>query len=169
MFDAVGTLVIDACTSCHSPVDAMGAARVPAAQLDLSGTASPDEADHLVSYRELFFGDNQQELDPITGVLVDRLVQQLDANGNPVFLTDGQGNLILDVNGNPIPVMVTVGVGPSLSPAGANAPGSNRFFSRFTPTGTHAGRLTGAELKLISEWVDIGAQYYNDPFAAPAN
>lgn len=157
------------CVSCHAPVDAMGAAQVPAAQLDLSGTPSPDEADHLVSYRELFFGDNQQELDPITGVLVDRLVPLFDANGNQVFQTDGQGNLILDVNGNPIPVLVTVGVGPALSPAGANAAGSNRFFSRFAPAGTHAGRLTGAELKLISEWVDIGAQYYNDPFAAPQN
>ncbi len=157
------------CVSCHGPVDAMGAAQVPAAQLDLSGTPSPDEADHLVSYRELFFGDNEQELDPVTGALVDRLVPLFDANGNQVFQTDGQGNLILDVNGDPIPVLVTVGVGPALSPAGANAMGSNRFFSRFAPAGTHAGRLTGAELKLISEWVDIGAQYYNDPFAAPQN
>jgi len=23
-------------------------------------------------------------------------------------------------------------------------------------------------LRLISEWLDIGAQYYNDPFVAPA-
>ena len=46
--------------SCHSPVDAMGAARVPARQLDLSGGASPDDADHLVSYRELLFPDNAQ-------------------------------------------------------------------------------------------------------------
>jgi len=29
--------------------------------------------------------------------------------------------------------------------------------------------LTPAELRLISEWIDIGAQYYNDPFVAPAN
>jgi hypothetical protein len=33
--------------------------------------------------------------------------------------------------------------------------------------GTHAGRLNPAELKLVSEWTDIGAQYFNDPFAAP--
>jgi hypothetical protein len=26
-----------------------------------------------------------------------------------------------------------------------------------------------AELRLLSEWLDIGAQYFNDPFAAPAN
>jgi hypothetical protein len=44
---------------------------------------------------------------------------------------------------------------------------SPRFFSRFNPGGTHAGWLTPAELKLISEWLDIGAQYFNDPFAVP--
>jgi Tol biopolymer transport system component len=31
----------------------------------------------------------------------------------------------------------------------------------------HRGLLTPAELRLISEWLDIGAQYYNDPFVAP--
>jgi hypothetical protein len=60
-----------------------------------------------------------------------------------------------------------VTVNPSMSPAGANA--SNAFFSRFDAGGTHAGRLTPDELKLISEWLDIGAQYYNDPFLAPVN
>ena len=34
---------------------------------------------------------------------------------------------------------------------------------------SHAGFLTAAELRLISEWLDIGAQYYNDPFQAPLN
>jgi hypothetical protein len=60
-----------------------------------------------------------------------------------------------------------VNVNPSMSAVGANA--SSTFFSRFGAGGTHAGYLTPDELKLISEWLDIGAQYYNDPFAAPAN
>ena len=35
----------------------------------------------------------------------------------------------------------------------------------------HTGMLSGAELKLISEWLDLGAQNFNDPFdpAAPQN
>jgi hypothetical protein len=35
----------------------------------------------------------------------------------------------------------------------------------------HTAMLTGAELKLISEWLDLGAQNFNDPFdpAAPQN
>jgi hypothetical protein len=43
------------------------------------------------------------------------------------------------------------------------------FFTKFAPGGSHAGRLTPAELRLVSEWLDIGAQYFNDPFAVPVN
>jgi hypothetical protein len=48
-----------------------------------------------------------------------------------------------------------------------SAAASVNFFSVFAPGGTHYARLTAAELKLISEWLDIGAQYFNDPFTAP--
>ena len=94
-----------------------------------------------------------------------RAVQATDGDGNPLFETDEDGNLILDGDGNPIPVMVTINVNPSLSVFGvANSP---RFFTLFNTGGTHAGRLTSAELRLVSEWVDIGAQYFNNPFDAP--
>jgi hypothetical protein len=36
-----------------------------------------------------------------------------------------------------------------------------------TGTVNHVGFMTAAELRLLSEWVDIGAQYYNNPFDAP--
>ena len=29
--------------------------------------------------------------------------------------------------------------------------------------------LSEAELRLLSEWLDIGAQYYNNPFDVPVN
>ncbi len=60
-----------------------------------------------------------------------------------------------------------VNVNPSMSTAGAAA--STTFFSRFQSGGTHEDYLTPAELRLLSEWLDIGAQYYNDPFVAPLN
>ena len=50
-----------------------------------------------------------------------------------------------------------------------SAQASVRFFAKFGPGGSHSGWLTPAELKLVSEWVDIGAQYFNDPFTAPAD
>jgi len=28
----------------------------------------------------------------------------------------------------------------------------------------HAGFMTADELRLVSEWLDIGAQYFNNPF-----
>jgi hypothetical protein len=36
---------------------------------------------------------------------------------------------------------------------------------------THAGWMSPSELRLLSEWLDIGAQYFNNPFdpAVPLN
>ncbi|GAB4358389.1 MAG: hypothetical protein Kow006_26790 [Gammaproteobacteria bacterium] len=121
------------CTNCHNIVDAMGAAMVPAAQLDLSDGPSDINADHLKAYRELLSQDNR--LDLVGGVLQE---------ANPA-----------------------VTVNPSMSVAGAAA--SSAFFSRFDAGGSHESYLTPAELRLIAEWLDIGAQYYNDPFVAPLN
>jgi hypothetical protein len=137
----------DTCTACHNVVDGDGVPQVPSDQLDLSDGASAEEANHFKSYRELLFGDNEQEI--VDGVLQDRLVQVgVDpVTGDPVFA--------------PVPVAAV------MSPAGALA--SAGFFDRFAAGGSHAGRLTEAELRLIAEWLDIGAQYFNNPFDAPLN
>jgi hypothetical protein len=160
--DAMGNVLTDnTCTTCHNTMDAMGVDQGPAGQLDLTGGPSPDEADHVVSYRELLFPDNEQEIDLLTDLLVDVMVPLLDANGLPVFVLDPVTGLpLLDIDGNPIPVSVA----QSMSPAGALA--SEQFFTA-VGNAQHAGLLSTAELKLISEWLDIGAQYYNDPFAVP--
>lgn len=163
--DADGVTVLQdfTCTSCHSNVDADSMAQVPAAQLDLTDGASNDEPDHFKSYRELLFNDNELALD--NGVLVDRVEPATDNNGNIIFAVDEDGVLILDGAGNPVPVLRTFPVQPTLNTGGALA--SSAFFDRFRPGGTHAGYLTSAELKLIAEWIDIGGQYYNDPFVVP--
>lgn len=143
--DQVTVLADDTCTTCHSDRDAAGALRVPPGQLELTDGPSSDEPDHKHAYRELVAGDNEQEL--VNGNLQDRLVQVgVDpVTGDPQFA--------------PVPVPA------SLVPG--SAAGSVRFFAKFGPGGSHEGRLTPAELKLVSEWVDVGAQYFNDPFAAP--
>jgi hypothetical protein len=143
------------CIACHTPDGAAGV-QVPAGQLDLTASVSDQEPDHLTSYRELLFADNEQEL--VGGVLQDVQV-------SVGFLTDADGNLVLDVNGDPIEVFEPVPVAPTMSVAGAVA--SSAFFAPFAPGGTHADLLSPAELKLVREWLDIGAQYYNDPFAVP--
>lgn len=145
--DAMNNVIDDdTCTTCHSPTNAMNQAQVPAGQLDLTGSVSTDDPDQLTAYRELLFGDNEQEL--VGGVLQDRTITVI----NPV---------------TNLPEIQTVPVQGGASMIAGNARAS-RFFSEFNGTDTkHV--LSPAELRLISEWVDIGAQYYNNPFAVPEN
>jgi hypothetical protein len=132
------------CTGCHT-TDNGGGLMVPEAQLDLTDGASDQQADHFKSYRELLFGDNAQE--DAGGILQDIMVD------GPIDPNTG------------LPTQVPVPVAPSMSAAGAIA--STRFTTVFDPGGTHDGRLDPAELRLVYEWLDIGAQYWNDPFTVP--
>lgn len=149
------------CTGCHTNTDAGGADRIPDGQLDLTDGASDQEPDHFKAYRELLVNDNKQILEG--GLLVD---EQRDTGE---FLRDEEGNLILDPpeTGEPIPILEPVNVPASMSVNGARA--SNEFFDLFRSGGAHEGYLSPDELRLLSEWLDIGGQYYNNPFDAPAD
>jgi hypothetical protein len=142
--DPTIVLADNTCTTCHSPRDAANAVRVPAGQLDLSDGPSPDQAEHFNSYRELLFTDNAQTLN--MGALEDQCLQTDPVTGLCVAFAT---------------------VNPSMVAGSANA--SGQFFNRFNAGGTHGGYLSDAERRLIAEWLDIGAQYYNNPFAAPLN
>ncbi len=129
-----GTMVNNTCSQggCHNSLDAMGNVQVPAAQLDLTSTASQQQPLETVSYQELLFPHD--ELTVNMGVLVPVTV------GNP-----------------PVPVQVS-------PPMVAGSARSSRFFGLFATGGQHAGWLNPSELRLVSEWLDIGAQYFNNPF-----
>jgi hypothetical protein len=145
--DANGNVLTDHTCSqagCHNSMPAKGSAatvQVPAGQLDLTSTASTAVPDQPVSYQELLFQHNEQQVN--MGSLQD-VPGPPDANGNPT----------------------TVPVGPYLNAGSANGALSSAFLGRFAPGSgsTHAGWLNPAELRLISEWLDIGAQFYNNPF-----
>jgi hypothetical protein len=134
------------CTNCHNRVDAAGMPMMPDAQLDLGDGLDPIVTAHFRAYRELLFQDFEEEIGP-GGSLQDVLVPGLP---DPV---------------TGFPTQVPVTVNPPMSTAGARA--SAAFFSRFVSGASHDGFLTTAELRLLAEWLDIGAQYYNDPFAVP--
>lgn len=162
--ETTGEVLTDhTCISCHSRTSADGELKVPDAQLELTSQPSDLQARHQTSYRELVSGDFELEL--VQGVLVDRQVQAVDGNGNPLFVRDENGDLVLDDEGNPIPILTRVNVGASM--AVGSARGSNRFFSKFANGGSHQDYLSAAELRLIADWLDIGAQYYNSPFVVP--
>jgi hypothetical protein len=134
-----------ACTMCHGPTGAGGAAQVPAGvtQLDLTSTASNEEPLQMVSYRRLLFAHDEQTI--MMGVLTDVLV-----NG-PIDPTTG------------LPTQVPVSIGPPMT-AGSALGSTRLFFNEFAASGTHPGYLSPAELRLLSDWLDIGAQYFNNPF-----
>jgi hypothetical protein len=157
---------------------------VAAWQLDLRGLL-PDNNDNdnynqdqFVSYQELFRADSAITADPTSGAVAPLSIQVPSGN------VDAMGNPIL------IPQKVAIN-GTRLS--SQNAAGS-RFFSVFlnnqcqhttvlmngaVPVGTttstgscsvdHRTWLTTGELRLITEWVEIGGAYFNDPFKAPVN
>jgi hypothetical protein len=154
--DGVTVLSDNTCTLCHNPVNDANAVQVPAGQLDLTDSASNVDMTVFTSYRELLFPHTEQTLN--MAVLQDLLVP---APGPPDPVT-----------GLPTTIMVSVALAPPMTAGSAGA--STAFLKMFDgnfhdPVLDHTGFLTPAELRLISEWLDIGAQYFNDPFVAPAN
>ncbi len=138
------------CTGCHTRLSAQSVTQLPAGELALTGGSSSNDTAILAptdpaivdSYDELLFPRDEQTLNINTGML-----QNVMAPG-PVQL----------------PVVMTAGSAIASQP---------NFLSKFDGvdhgvTVDHTGFLTSGELRLISEWLDIGAQYYNDPFVAPS-
>jgi hypothetical protein len=148
LLDVNGEPVNNNCLNCHTPIDpANNQVRVPAGQLELQDGLSPDEPDHFHAYRELLVTDTFQILE--NGALVD---------ATRVIGQDADGNDIIELIPQPSPASV----------AGARA--SSDFFDRFNdPNDLHFNILSRAEQRLVAEWLDVGAQYYNNPFDAPEN
>ncbi|AFU99597.1 hypothetical protein [Simiduia agarivorans] len=184
--DAVDPMIDNQCSGCHRATDDMGVLIDPddRGQLELTADPDPQQQAHFVSYRELLFNDVIQEINE-NNQLVDKLFPVFDANGNPVYLVerDANGDPILDENGNPIlildengmPIQETETRNIPASMSSNGAANSNRFMNKFTQapgtndTVDHRGMLKPGELKLLREWLDLGAQYYNNPFAVPVN
>jgi hypothetical protein len=170
------------CTSCHANTSAVPATQVPAAQLNLTVANDPEDNDpRIKSYLELFIRDAGQELDVMGNLVNIQIPQQ-------VPILDAQGNPVLDTLGNPTFDIILVddpaaAVAPAMSGNGAR---SSFFITKMTSaTATrngslaprdagyvdHSSFMSAHELRLIIEWLDIGAQYFNDPFdpAVPMN
>jgi Hydrazine synthase alpha subunit middle domain len=140
------------CTNCHNPVNLQNKIQVPAGQLDLTGGAAgpnvvtPDPT-LVSSYQNVL--SQHFELTLNMGVL------------QPLTVTDP----------GPPPTQAPVMLAAPM--VAGDAAVSNAFFRMFDgsykdPVLDHTGFLTIGELRLISEWLDIGGQFYNDPFVAPA-
>ncbi|MCP4390145.1 MAG: hypothetical protein GY802_17770 [Gammaproteobacteria bacterium] len=145
--DGVGD---DTCISCHTSVNGT---RLPYGQLDLTTDPNQNQNDFLRSFQQMFNTRQGRFFDGMNLQLFD------DGMGNP--------DPLAAIN----PIMTTAGARSSFFIEKMS--GSELDAGRGLPVGSvdHTTMLTDAEKKLISEWIDIGAQNFNDPFdpAAPQN
>jgi hypothetical protein len=135
------------CTNCHNTLSAQSVPQVPAGQLDLTGKPSTVDPTIVNSYEDLLFPHDEQTLN--MGIL------------GPLMVPGAGGAMM------PVQLAAVMAAGSAI----ASQP---NFLSKFDGvdhgvTVDHTGYLSPAELRLISEWLDIGAQYYNDPFVAPVD
>lgn len=151
--DGVGD---ETCVSCHT---SLGGTRLPYGQLDLTPDPNQDPNDRFRSFDQLF---NARQ-----GQFFNAGANQLELFTVP----DGNGGTIPDPASAIARIMTTAGARSSFFIE--KMTGTELDAGRALPLGSvdHTVMLSAAELKLISEWIDLGAQNFNDPFdpAAPQN
>jgi hypothetical protein len=134
-----------ACVSCHSP------SGVASDVLDLGSTVSG--TGRLTSYESLLVGE-----------------VKLDANNRPIITINDDGEV--EIERFPAPVatgqanqssrtshLIEVILNQEL-----RANGDQDDPQTLTGVHDHSAYLNAAEKRVVTEWVDIGAQYYNSPF-----
>lgn len=172
------------CISCHSinNTDELGMAAVPAASLFLTrdmpqvdprptADATIRYADNctqapragvFASYRQLL--NRRLQLEYEDGML--RGVLDGEPTTEDQVQDDGDPNTV-----DPVIVVTTYRCvqepGRAMTTTGA---ASSRFFDLFEGNDAiHSGILSPTELRIIAEWLDLGGQYYNNPFDAPVD
>jgi mono/diheme cytochrome c family protein len=135
------------CIACHSD----------AAKLDLRGTIAG--TGRLVSYEELLLGD--PVIDPATGRPVTRLrdgVPEVVRGPSLVNTSSGDANSAGLARKSRLTELLW---GQTLL-AGGDA--RTAFPGPAAGGLDHSRLLNKAEKRLLAEWMDLGGQYYNDPF-----
>jgi Hydrazine synthase alpha subunit middle domain/WD40-like Beta Propeller Repeat len=155
--DHVQPILSAKCTSCHNGTSDGGG-------LDLSDTMA-GAFGRVTSYQELLVGD------PL-----------LDANGQPIITINDDGEVRIERESPPVEPGSARGsrlierifeqplkasVSNTTRRAFCRAAGVS-CFNGATWT-DHSGFTSASERRLISEWTDLGAQYYNDAFDGSGN
>jgi hypothetical protein len=144
---ARGTGGANTCTTCHTDT----------ALLDLRGTTAG--TGRLTSYEELLLGD--PIIDPVTNLpqIVVRDGEPMVERGAPLVETSsGAAN---SAGGARKSRLTEILFGETLL-AGAAATTAHPNPPNTAPD--HSTMLNAAERRLLVEWIDLGGQYYNDPF-----
>ena len=137
------------CTNCHTDT----------AKLDLRANVAG--TGRLVSYQELLLGD--PVIDPATGLPQTRIEEGVPmiVRGAPLVETSsGAANTAGQARKSRLTEILhgeTLLAGTAAATAHPNPPAG---------APNHATLLNAAEKRLLAEWMDVGGQYYNDPFNA---
>ena len=144
-----GTGGANTCTTCHADT----------AKLDLRANVAG--TGRLVSYEELLLGD--PVIDPATGLPVTRIeegVPMIVRGAALVETSSGASNTAGQARKSRLTEIMhgeTLLAGAAALTAHPNPPAG---------APNHATLLNAAEKRLLAEWMDLGGQYYNDPFNA---
>jgi hypothetical protein len=141
-----GTAGANTCTTCHTDT----------VKLDLRGTTSG--TGRVTSYEELLLGD--PVIDAATGLPVTRIRE-----GVPEIVRGAA--LVETMSGNAAGMARSSRLAEILFGETLKAGGEATTAHPNPPAGApnHALMLNAAEKRLVTEWMDLGGQYYNDPFA----
>jgi hypothetical protein len=136
------------CTGCHNDP----------AKLDLNSTTSG--TGRVVSYEELLVGD--PVIDPTTGL------PQIQLRDGEPEVVRGAALVESMPGGNALGMTRASRLGEILWGEDLKASAEARQTHPNPPASApnHAAMLTKAELRLITEWMDLGGQYWNNPFDA---
>jgi len=132
----------DTCTNCHNSNNASSTGASGSQGLDLRAVTSG--TGRLTSYQELLVGD------PI-----------LDEQGNPVITVDEDE---VEIEREDPLVEPGFARGSHLLEVLFNEELKADRDLASAPLVNHATMLNDSEKRLVSEWIDVGAQYYNDPY-----
>ena len=139
------------CTSCHSNTDPIG--------LDLTSTIAG--TGRMASYEALLVGTPM--LNSSTGLPVTQVqdgVLVVERNPALVIPTGSEGDAVGIARKSRLTEIMwgeTLMADAASLAAHPNPPGT---------APNHATMLSAAEKRLLAEWMDLGAKYYNDPFNA---
>ena len=144
---ARGTAGANTCTTCHADTTKLDL------RANVSGTG------RLVSYEELLLGD--PVIDAATGQPVTRIedgVPMIVRGAALVETSSGASNTAGQARKSRLTEIMhgeTLLAGSAALTAHPNPPAG---------APNHATLLNAAEKRLLAEWMDLGGQYYNDPF-----
>jgi len=134
------------CTTCHSASDA---------KLNLSATIAG--TGRMVSYENLMVGapvivNGQPVLQVQDGV------QVVETGPALVYSTASEGQAVGLARSSRLVEILSGQLLMSSSDAQAAFP------TPPAPAPSHVGMLNASEMRLVTEWIDLGGKYYNDPF-----